>query len=359
VIDIPPQPDIRDYGVIGSGTQLNLHAAGKIGLSFDVGAPNIMNPNVELNVKGGTVGHELAANPGSVTNVTGGVVGNQLSAFTGTTVNISGGSVGNDLSALAGSTVCCIEAKDGSDVTISGGTILGNNFNRPILAETGSEVNIASGTIDGGTLFVQAAAVMNVSGGILNSNFQAGLNSQVNLMGTQFLLGGQDIAGLVQSQPFTIADRNMTLSGVLADGSPFSFDLNSTLAFNMDGFHPDARLTVTLVAPMPLPGGYNGSGTVDAADYVVWRNSLDQTGTGLPADGNSAGLVNQADYDLWRAHFGNTAANSSHARLQNSGTVPEPHASLFAAIAGILVVWSRRRPPAKPENNCRPSRQGL
>jgi hypothetical protein len=29
-----------------------------------------------------------------------------------------------------------------------------------------------------------------------------------------------------------------------------------------------------------LPGDYNGDGTVDAADYVVWRKTLGTTGLG-------------------------------------------------------------------------------
>ena len=40
-------------------------------------------------------------------------------------------------------------------------------------------------------------------------------------------------------------------------------------------------------------GDYNRDGTVDAADYVVWRSGLGTTYT-------------QADYDVWRANFGQT-----------------------------------------------------
>jgi adhesin HecA-like repeat protein len=40
----------------------------------------------------------------------------------------------------------------------------------------------------------------------------------------------------------------------------------------------DGNWTATSPA---LPGNYNGNGVVDAADYVVWRKTLGQTGTGL------------------------------------------------------------------------------
>ena len=51
----------------------------------------------------------------------------------------------------------------------------------------------------------------------------------------------------------------------------------------------NGRLSV--VGPANLAGDYNQNGTVDAADYVVWRNGLGTTYT-------------QDHYDIWRANFG-------------------------------------------------------
>ena len=50
-----------------------------------------------------------------------------------------------------------------------------------------------------------------------------------------------------------------------------------------------------------FPGDYNHNGTVDAADYVVWRHTLGQSGTSLAADGDGSGTIDQADYDEWCA----------------------------------------------------------
>jgi hypothetical protein len=58
--------------------------------------------------------------------------------------------------------------------------------------------------------------------------------------------------------------------------------------------------------PNPLTGDYNFNGVVDAADYVVWRKTLNST-TDLRADGNGDGVVNQEDWQVWRANFGRTA----------------------------------------------------
>jgi hypothetical protein len=56
----------------------------------------------------------------------------------------------------------------------------------------------------------------------------------------------------------------------------------------------------------PLLGDFNHDGTVGAADYTLWRNSLDQTGLAsfTAADANGDGRVTAADYNIWKSHFG-------------------------------------------------------
>lgn len=66
-------------------------------------------------------------------------------------------------------------------------------------------------------------------------------------------------------------------------------------------------------AVFDLLGDYNGDGisngtddgSVDAADYSVWRNTLGST-TDLRADGDDDGVVDQDDYDIWRDHYGSS-----------------------------------------------------
>jgi hypothetical protein len=60
----------------------------------------------------------------------------------------------------------------------------------------------------------------------------------------------------------------------------------------------------------PLVGDFNDDGSVDAADYVVWRNTNGQiVPGGSGADANEDGTVNQTDYLLWRANFGRSTDN--------------------------------------------------
>jgi hypothetical protein len=99
---------------------------------------------------------------------------------------------------------------------------------------------------------------------------------------------------------------------------------------------------VTLEVVSALLGDYNGNGIVDAADFVVWRNSLGQLGTGLAADGNNDGVVNQADFDVWRVHFGQTATGAGPEAAANAA-VPEPATSPISFIVGVLAVCSYRR----------------
>jgi hypothetical protein len=94
-----------------------------------------------------------------------------------------------------------------------------------------------------------------------------------------------------------------------------------------------------------LAGDYNGNGTIDAADYVVWREVFGQAGAGLAADGNVDGLVDQADYNLWRAHFGQTAGSSATNISKSVARAPEPTTSVLLnlAMAQLVYVTSRRK----------------
>ena len=97
---------------------------------------------------------------------------------------------------------------------------------------------------------------------------------------------------------------------------------------------------VAALAPPGVPGDYNGNNVVDAADYAVWRDSVDQTGAGLPADGNNDEVVNQADYDFWRARFGNTDAVGA-----GSTSIPEPGAAvpILCLIVAAIRLRARQR----------------
>jgi hypothetical protein len=94
--------------------------------------------------------------------------------------------------------------------------------------------------------------------------------------------------------------------------------LNAGLTWNT------SQLYVTGVLSVGLPGDYNFDGTVDSADYVVWRKY----------DGTQAG------YNTWRTNFGRTVGNGSGAKANTN--VPEPATLLMLNVAALGLRLRRR-----------------
>ncbi|MCA9239496.1 MAG: hypothetical protein KDA37_04825, partial [Planctomycetales bacterium] len=98
----------------------------------------------------------------------------------------------------------------------------------------------------------------------------------------------------------------------------------------------------TLLVVADLTGDYNGDGSVDAADYTVWRDSLGQTVVaGQFADGNADGMVNQADYVVWSNAYGTSLAVSQGLRPLHS--TPEPASALLLIGLAALGLAQRGR----------------
>jgi hypothetical protein len=83
-------------------------------------------------------------------------------------------------------------------------------------------------------------------------------------------------------------------------------------------------------------GDYNHNGTIDAADYTVWRDSLGSTSK-LAADGNGNGMIDAGDFDVWKTHFGQTLSSADAA----SG-IPEPSTAALLIIGCVVALVARR-----------------
>jgi hypothetical protein len=114
--------------------------------------------------------------------------------------------------------------------------------------------------------------------------------------------------------------ENWTRAG--ASGDDFSFPATAIFESSID--HPGGDVGSPGMVPgdvtPTLPGDYNSDGTVDAADYVVWRKN-----TGPPED-----------YDTWRTNFGRTATGENAA---TATALPEPAALLLFAV-GLIALWA-------------------
>jgi glucose/arabinose dehydrogenase len=84
-------------------------------------------------------------------------------------------------------------------------------------------------------------------------------------------------------------------------------------------------------------GDYNEDATIDAADYVVWRNTMgDTVNPWAGADGNGDGMITSDDYDIWRLNFGKTIPNLTGVSGSLAG-VPEPSGLVFVLAAGLTL----------------------
>ena len=78
-------------------------------------------------------------------------------------------------------------------------------------------------------------------------------------------------------------------TGVTPTGA---FTISSPYTWNLTNLYTTGEVTLA-AAPGILAGDFNHNGTVDAADYIVWRK---QNGT-------------PTGYTAWRSHFGQTAGS--------------------------------------------------
>ncbi|MEX2309418.1 MAG: LamG domain-containing protein [Pirellulales bacterium] len=122
-------------------------------------------------------------------------------------------------------------------------------------------------------------------------------------------------------------------------------------ADSWEGFIDDVRIfdhaltdeeIAALIPPLPpaLPGDFNNDGTVDAADYVLWRKAEGGT-TALPNDNGLGTPITSAHYDLWVANYGGPGSGGG----SSNAAVPEPTAALLTATCAAILFggYSRKR----------------
>ena len=112
-----------------------------------------------------------------------------------------------------------------------------------------------------------------------------------------------------------------------AAGEIYIFDYSRSDIYRIVAINPAAS------------GDYNQDGTVNAADYTVWRNMLGQSGTNHAADGDGDDQIGLGDYNVWKANFGATTLPGGGAA---SAEVPEPSAVVMVLV-GVLAAWQPKR----------------
>jgi hypothetical protein len=200
-------------------------------------------------------------------------------------------------------------------------------------------VSIAnSSDIDFFSFTVAAPTVLDVTltphGGVFNQGTEGGAQSvfdanarndltlAVFAQNGSTLLGSANFAGIGGIE--MLSDLGLTSAGtyfVRVAGSSANLQLY------------ELELSAALLA-IALPGDYNADGIVNAADYVVWRNTVGQSGAGLAADGDGDQVVSLADYGIWKANFGRSSSAGSALFV----AVPEPHAHTLLTIGALVAL---------------------
>jgi T5SS/PEP-CTERM-associated repeat protein len=262
--------------------------------------------NSVIGVEMGSVGEVTVEGPNSTWNSSGLILVSSFAPGTGTLTVRDGGTV----SATGGVSVRVLGTLRGD------GQINGNVGNVGVVAPgtspgalhiTGNYTQGASGKLD-----------IDLAGTTAGSQYD-----QLLVSGSATLAGTLDVSLIDGFTPsignvFEVVHAN---GGVLGGFPTLSLP---TIPNGMGWTIVYTSVSVFLnVQSAPLIGDYNNNGTVDAADYIVWRES-EGTTTSLPNDNGIGGTIGQAHYNLWRAHFGQTASSGATAGFSNSTAVPEP-----------------------------------
>jgi probable HAF family extracellular repeat protein len=204
------------------------------------------------------------------------------------------------------------------------GDLPGGNF-----ASTATAVSA-----DGSIIVGSSAVAIGVGGLDIYAPFIWDAASGMRDLRTVFSQLGLTLNQLTMTDATAISDDGRTITGYG----------KSIFRIPAGDLRTEAWLGV-LPAPTIVQGDYNRNGTVDAADYVVWRETLNQMGPNLAADGNGDNRVDAGDYSIWRARFGRTSGSGSGAvlALSSPDAVPEPTSLWLIAIEALGVAVSLRR----------------
>jgi autotransporter-associated beta strand protein len=222
------------------------------------------------------------------------------------------------------------------DYTVNAGGTLGGT------GMIGSATDAVDVLVAGGTLAPGASiGALTVDGTV---NFNAASHFAVEISGATVDLLDANSLSIISGATLDILPVGSVTAGqyVIAMANSISgmFTLNAPAGFSV------AHSTTNIVLTAPsisagVAGDYNGNGVVDAADYTVWRNYLNQPTTLQNTDPTDTdGMVTTAEYSFWKSRFGATSGTGSLG--PEAGSVPEP-ASCALSLMTLVAVWGAAR----------------
>jgi autotransporter-associated beta strand protein len=322
-LDINPDPAVTQL-VAGSGAAANVSGITLQNIALNDGGFDYTTPTITLTGGGGSGAAATATSSPTLTlNSNRGVQltanGGTLSQTNGTTLTVGGiiSSTGNGTLTKSGPGTLILTGAN----TYTGATIASDG----VLALAGAAATLGTGNVSVQDAGIGAGAGLLIQTGVLNAIADT---ATLSLAGG----GAADVAdagfaslesGINERVGALILGGVSQLNGLTYGSSTGRAVIQSDEYFSGSG-----------ILSVGLPGDFNGDGSVDAGDYVVWSKSPSVYG------GSPAG------YDLWRANFGLTSAGSgSGAHVGGSASVPEPAAVLLLACGALPFVkrWIRCR----------------
>jgi hypothetical protein len=270
-----------------------------------------------LNVHSSTISGNMASHDGGGAHITSYGVATFPSAieFSTITQNISDA---DNSGGVGGGVVL-----DGPSEYVLRNSIVAQNFRGNLPYDIAGSVSIASIS----NLVGVGVGLSGVTHGV-NGNIVGALSSPIDpRLGELTNNGGQTKthALLIGSQAIDAGDGTGSFFNPQFDqrGDPFSRVANGV------GVGDEVDIGAFELQSSPAvpsqPGDYNFGGFVDAADYVLWRKTLNTAGvpayTGSDGDGDTT--IDQDDYGVWRAHYGQSVAPKSRVREASSASSAE------------------------------------
>lgn len=312
-----------------------------------VGGSTPSNQNVTLNKAGndGTY-YEVTANGNATSSVEGRYNAFAMGGSGSKTINVGLTTSTATAGLKTGSVVI-----DNLDVTTSGGTGNGANdgddtidlsfavLSHPDASFSESSL-LTTTTLDFGTVS-EGSGTLNLPFSIANYD-GAGAPTFASNIDLDSILGSDDTSilstNLASFDDLVQGDTNgfMAMFDTSVAGN-FTATYQLTLSGEDLPGEQTEFLTLSImgiVEAAGLDGDYNDDGTVDAADYTVWRDSLGST-TMLEADGDGSGTIDTGDYAVWVTNYGTSSSSAS------ANSVPEPGAALLLLL-GLSSFVTRR-----------------
>ncbi len=305
-------------GVAGSGATANVSGITLQSIALNDGGFDYTTPTISLTGGGGTGATASAVASTPIT----------LNSNRGISLTANGGT----LQQTAGTTLTI-----GSPISSTGNGMF-HKAGPGMLVLSGASTYTGGTTVSAGLLTVSGAASklgtgdVTVLGATAGSALaiQSGVSNAIDDGATLNLLGGGAVDVADQGYANLGNGVNEKIESLLLNGVEQVYGISYGSTTSSALVKSDEYFTGNGVVQVGLQGDFNSDGTVDAADYVTWRQNPATYGDGT------------AGYDLWQANFGNSALGAGSGLSAIADPVPEP-SSIALLILGFAVLAGQRR----------------